>query len=104
MGNHLIDVTGPEFNGAEWEHSFIFGLYDGRITFYEEMLTRAYLLSKPDGCDTIKSPPAVGLSGYYPTQSCIRYDSANDAYTVSMEGFTYREASEPEPVVSASAD
>lgn len=104
MGNHLIDLTGPEFNGEEWKHNFVFGVYAGKITFYEEMLTRAYLLSQPDACNPIKSPPAVGLSGYYPTRSCIRYDSANDEYTVSMEEFTYREASEPEPIVSSSGD
>jgi hypothetical protein len=104
MGNHLIDLTGPEFNGEEWQRNFIFGVYDGKITFYEEMLTRAYLLSRPDRCNPIKSPPAVGLSGYYPTQSCIRYDSATDEYTVSMEEFTFREASDPEPIVSSSSD
>lgn len=104
MGNHLIDLTGPEFNGEEWKRNFIFGVYDGKVTFYEEMLTLAYLLSKPDGCNPIKSPPAVGLSGYYPTQSCIRYDSATDDYTVSLEEFAFREASEPEAVVSSSVD
>jgi len=104
MGNHLVDLAGPEFNGETWKRSFVFGVYAGKITFYEEMLTRAYLLSQPDGCNPIKSPPAVGLSGYYPTQSCIRYDSANDEYTVSMEGFEFREASDPEPMVSSSAD
>jgi len=102
MGNHLIDVTGPEFNGEQWQHSFIFGIYNGKITFYEEMLTLAYLLSQPNACSPVKSPPSVGLSGYYPTQSCIRYDSANDEYTVSMEEFTYRKASEPESLASAS--
>ena len=68
------------------------------------MLTQAYLLSQPDACNEIKSPAAVGLSGYYPTQSCIRYDSATDEYTVSMEDFTYREASNPEPVANATPD
>ncbi|MDX1429665.1 MAG: hypothetical protein R3282_05220, partial [Rhodothermales bacterium] len=96
MGNHLIDLTGPEFNGEEWTRNFIFGVYDGEVTFYEEMLTRAYILSKPDTCHAIKSPPAVGLSGFYPTRSCVRYDAASDAYTVSMEDFTFREAVAPE--------
>jgi hypothetical protein len=95
MGNHLIDVTGPEFNGEEWTRNVIFGVYDGKVTFYEEMVTRAYLLSQPDVCNPIKSPPAVGLSGFYPAKSCIRYDSSTDTYTVSMEDFVYREASAP---------
>ncbi len=46
MGNHLIDVTGPEFNGEEWKRSWIFGVYDSEVIFYEEMLTRAFMLSQ----------------------------------------------------------
>lgn len=103
MGNHLIDLAGPEFNGGVWERSFVFGIYDGKVTFYEEMLTMAYLLSQPDSCNPIKSPPAVGLSGYYPTQSCIRYDSATGEYTVSMEGFEFRQASQPGAATSPEA-
>ena len=98
MGNHLIDVTGPEFNGEEWKRSWIFGVYDSEVIFYEEMLTRAFMLSQPDACNPIKSPPAVGQSGFYPTESCVRHDAETGQYTVSMEGFEFREASAPEPV------
>lgn len=104
MGNHLIDLTGPEFNGGKWERNWIYGVYDGRITFYEEMLTLDYLKSRPDKCHAIKTPPAVAVSGFYPTQSCVRHDAASGDYLVSMEGFTYREASDPEPPADAAAD
>ncbi len=98
MGNHLIDLTGPEFNGEEWKRSWIYGVYDGEVIFYEEMLTRDYMLSKPDACYPIKSPPAVARTGYYPTESCVRHDAVTGEHTVSMEGFEFREASLPEPV------
>lgn len=98
MGNHLIDVTGPEFNGEEWKRSWIFGVYDGEVIFYEEMVTRAFMLSQPDACYPIKSPVAVGRSGFYPTESCVRYDAETGEHTVSMEGFEFREASAAEPV------
>jgi hypothetical protein len=62
------------------------------------MLTREYMLSQPAACFPIKSPPAVNLRGYYPTQSCTRYHSQANEYTVSMEGFTLREASAPEAI------
>lgn len=101
MGNHLIDLTGPEFNGGKWERNWIFGIYDGKVTFYEEMVTLEYLRSKPNTCNAIKSPPAVGLSGFYPSESCVRYDAATGELLVSMETFTYREASDPEPLVSS---
>jgi hypothetical protein len=92
MGNHLIDLSGPEFNGQRFTRSWIYGIYDGQVTFYEEMVTLAHLLSKPDACSAIKSPPSVAVAGYYPTQRCVRYEASSDAYVVSMEGFVHREA------------
>jgi hypothetical protein len=62
------------------------------------MLTREYMLSPPATCFPIKSPPAVNVRGYYPTQSCTRYHSEVNEYTVSMEGFTLREASAAEAI------
>jgi hypothetical protein len=97
MGNHLIDLTSPEFNGQRFTRSWIFGIYGGRITFYEEMLTRDYILSKPDRCHPIKTAAAVERAGYYPTVSCVRYDTARDTYNVSMEAFVLRERSDPGP-------
>jgi hypothetical protein len=96
MGNHLIDLTGPEFNKQPFTHSFIFGVYDGNVIFYEEMVTRAHLLSKPNACTPIKTPAAVAMRGYYPTVSCIRHDAATGAHTVSIEQFVLREASAPQ--------
>jgi hypothetical protein len=96
MGNHLIDPTSPEFQNVKFTRTWIYGAYDGRVTFYEEMVTRDYLLSRPDKCFPLKSPPAVSVKGYYPTQSCIRYLPQSSEYTVSMEGFVLREASAPE--------
>jgi hypothetical protein len=97
MGNHMIDVTGPEFNGVPFTRSFIYGAYDGKVTFWEEMPTVKYLLSKPDSCDSIKSPEGVAESGYYPTKVCVGYNTDQDAYTVSMEDFQHRDASPPAP-------
>ena len=98
MGNHLIDVTGPEFRKEPFTRSFIYGVYDGRVIFYEAMVTRAYVLSKPDSCLPIKAPRAVAVSGYYPTRYCVRHSAATGEYSVSMEGFARREASAAEPV------
>jgi hypothetical protein len=92
MGNHLIDLSGQEFHGAPFTRSWIFGMFDGRVTFYEQMIALSYLRTRPNDCAEIKSPPAVDLSGYYPTEYCVHYDAGADAYSVSLEGFTYREA------------
>lgn len=95
MGNHLVNVTGPEFKGEKFRRAWIFGAYDGRVTFYEEMVDRAWLLTRPSECFPIPSPEAVAVGGYYPTQSCIRHVAARNAYTVSLEGFVMRAASPP---------
>ena len=100
MGNHLIDLTGPEFGKQPFTHSFIYGVYDGKVIFYEQMVSRAYLLGKPDGCTPIKSPRAVAVSGYYPTLTCQRYDAHTGESMASLEHFVHREASAPEPIAA----
>lgn len=92
MGNHLIDVTGHEFHGAPFTASWIYGVYDGRVTFYEQMIALGYLQTRPNSCAPIKSPPVVAQAGYYPTQRCVRYDAETDTYLISMDAFAYREA------------
>jgi hypothetical protein len=103
MGNHLIDPTDHVFHGETFKRHWIYGSYDGRIVFYEEMVDLAYLMSKPGVCFPITSPPAVALAGYYPTRSCIRYVAGKDEYTVSLEDFVLRSASPPEPAPQAAS-
>lgn len=90
MGNHLIDPTGPEFDGAPFTRSWIYGAYDGRIIFYEEMLSLNYLKSGPNECFPIKTTPEVDKSGYYPSTICTRFSTADSSVSVSIEDFTYR--------------
>jgi hypothetical protein len=97
MGNHLVDLTGPEFNKQPFARSWIYGVYGGRVTFYEEMVSHAVLRSKPQSCSPIKLPKAVAVSGFYPTTSCLRHHGATGETTVSMEAFVFRAASPPEP-------
>ncbi len=98
MGSHLVDLTSPEFHGEVFTRTWIYGAYDGGVTFYEEMVTRDFMLSKARECFPIKSAEAVTRRGFYPTQSCIRHDEASGEYTVSMEGFVLREAAAPKPL------
>ena len=93
MGNHLIDSRTREFskeNPARFTHTWIFGAYDGHITFYEPMITLDYLNRRESGCHPIKQPAAWERSGYYPTVYCIRYSDEHDSYTVSLEGMKLR--------------
>ena len=94
MGNHLIDAKSPELvvAGREFTHTFIFGAYDGQVTFYEPMITLAYLQSRPALCAPIKQPEAWQIEGYYPTSYCIRHLAEDGRYTVSLEDFIHRTA------------
>jgi hypothetical protein len=53
------------------------------------------MLSKPNACSTFKTAAAVDQTGYYPTESCVRYDAGSDTYNVSLEKFVLRERSDP---------
>ena len=92
MGNHLIDSKSAELapGGPPFTQTFIFGAYDGHVTFYEPMITLAYLLGGPDECFALKLPRAYEQAGYYPSEYCIRA-SADDT-TISLESFVWREA------------
>lgn len=94
MGNHLIDSSAPEFAKPprKFTHTWIFGAYDGRITFYEPMITREFFMTMPNVCTAIKQPAAFQLSGYYPTRYCIRHHARADKFTVSLEGLEYHKA------------
>ncbi|MEE8188356.1 MAG: hypothetical protein V3T80_04030 [Kiloniellales bacterium] len=93
MGNHLIDVRSPEFAKppAPFTHTWIYGAYDGRIIFYEPMITMDFLLGKPDLCVPIRQPKVWAQAGYYPAEYCMRYDAGSKATSVSLEGFVLRE-------------
>jgi hypothetical protein len=95
MGNHLIDVTGPEFHEQPFTRSWIFGAYGGRIIFYEEMVAHRTLAAKPQACSPIKQAKAVATSGFYPTVSCLRYHAPTGETTVSLERFVFRVGSAP---------
>jgi hypothetical protein len=95
MGDHLIDKATPELareNPKPLTHTWVYGTYDGHITFYEPMITRAYLLSRPNGCHPIKRPKAWERAGNYPTVYCIRYSGEHKSYTISLEGMVRRQA------------
>ncbi|MGI8781324.1 MAG: hypothetical protein ACR2L8_14380 [Solirubrobacteraceae bacterium] len=97
MGNHLLDLTGPEFNGEPFTHTFIYGAFDGSISFMEPMITTAWFDDLYEGrrqnrCFPMKLPQAWEESGWYPTEYCVRYRPNRSDFTVSLEGFVYRTA------------
>lgn len=89
MGNHLIDLSSPEFNGSPFTHTWIWGVYGGRVTYFEPMIAVAYLKTEPRGCFTYRMPQRLPEAGDYPTRYCIEYNVGRKEYTVSLDRFRY---------------
>lgn len=90
MGVHWVDPESPELKGAKFTTTFIYGSWDGEVIFAEPMITREFLLSKPDFSAPIAQPELYGAAGYYPTHYTIRYDETEREYRIALSGLTRR--------------
>ncbi|MQY11685.1 hypothetical protein SRB5_18040 [Streptomyces sp. RB5] len=98
MGNHLIDDTAPEFHGVPFTHTWIYGAYDGEVSFYEAMITTKWFEdlrtgAVADRCVPFRQPRAWRIAGWYPTTYCMEYRENRNDYVVSMNDWVYRTAS-----------
>lgn len=93
-GEHLIDPSVPEFKGEVFTQTFIWGAYDGNLTFYEPMITIEYLEQLTDYTRAaITLPEAFAEAGDYPTWYTVQYRPEQDAYTVELDCFSEFQAS-----------
>jgi hypothetical protein len=95
MGVHLIDASDTSLVPDQYDFTQIIinGVWDGRYTFIEPMITRDWLLTEPDLEQPLKQPEAYQETGYYPTTYAVRVDQQADEYVVSLGGLTMRDAS-----------
>ena len=91
MGAHWVDVTSDEFQGKTFTKTYIWGSYHGEFIFFEPMITRAYLLTKPDDRITLWQPSAYQRTGWYPDGYKIQYQSKPGSYTIALTGLTKHE-------------
>ncbi|MEJ7680301.1 MAG: hypothetical protein WKG06_21090 [Segetibacter sp.] len=90
MGKHFIDVTSSELNGHPFTRTFIYGTYDRKVTFYEPMITLAFLKANANFERSIPQPVKYKKAGYYPTEMrVIKHDGLTD---VILDGFVQRQA------------
>jgi hypothetical protein len=90
MGRHWADVTSPELAGQKFTETFIYGSYNGVVTFYEPMITLDFLKTTSAFSRAIPQPAKVKVSGYYPTKMEVR--KQNGVTDVALTSFVYREA------------
>jgi hypothetical protein len=92
MGVHWFDARSPELQGIlghpdayrPFTKTFIYGSWDGRFTFFEPMLTRAYLSTNPDVVTPISVPERYAQPGAYPTAYRVSYDPQVREYLVAL--------------------
>lgn len=90
MGKHWVDVTSSEFTPAGFNQTFMYGSYDGKVTFYEPMITEAFIKANPTFERSIPLPAKFQQSGWYPTK--MRIAKANGATSIILENFVQRQA------------
>lgn len=88
MGLHAVDVMSHEFHGGTFDETFIYGYYDGKMHFYEPMITIDYLKSKPSLNKTIKKPAKYPSAGWYPSKLTITFNDSNKEYTLKLTGMS----------------
>lgn len=87
MGTHWIDPASGEFQGEEFDRTFIYGTWNGRVVFLEPMITKAYLVSGAGGERPIAAPERRSPAGLYPTAYDVAFDEEAGEYRVSLVDF-----------------
>lgn len=101
QGAHWIYPGSDEFQGKGFSKTFIYGFYDGKYSFLEPMITKAFLESKQSYTENLKLPQSYPTAAYYPTNYSISFNENTREYTVSLGGLTPRGlANIPEPTAT----
>lgn len=85
MGAHIIDLMSPEIAGTGvFNHTFIYGKYNGVLNFLEPMVTKNYLDAKEDLTKEIRQPEKWMEAGFYPLNYQINYVEEDDLYELLL--------------------
>ena len=92
MGNHWIDPKSKEFQGKEFDTTFLYGSYDGKTAFWEPMITTKFLASKPNFTEPVRMPKSFDFAGFYPTSYSIKYNELRKEVSVSLDNLKWAQA------------
>jgi hypothetical protein len=91
MGAHWVDILSPEFNGQGFTQTFLYGSYNGEVTFYEPMVTMAIIQSGATIQKEIRQPQYFSPTNkYYPTQYSVWKDGSNNKHYLSLHEMVLR--------------
>ncbi len=86
----MLDMTASELAGSPFVQTWIYGTLDGDISFFEPMITMAYLQNlKGKECYNLKMPQAFGEPGYYPTRTCNQFNRGQGTYQIILDKFKW---------------
>ena len=107
MGVHWIDVRSHELQGLlghpenfkPFTSTFIHGSWDGKLVFWEPMITRAHILAKKTATDASVVDEVIPVStgaryspaGYYPSAYRITWDAQAKEYRVALTQLSWRD-------------
>ena len=86
MGAHWGDPKSPELNGEPFTETFLYGSWNGRLTFAEPMVTKAFLETNPDLREPIAVPARYETAGWYPTEYRVYRNQQAREYRVALSG------------------
>jgi len=92
QGNHLANMDSPENNHQSFTNTYIWGMFNGRLTYMEPMITLKYLEGLKPGakeCKTTSLPTEFPEANYYPAQYCTIKDAKTGAISVELIDFKY---------------
>lgn len=88
MGMHWRNPASPELNGQPFTSTFLYGSYDGKITFVEPMIAKSYLDSKPPlAVRAVPLPQQVSATGYHAKGYSTVYDATKHEYRLALVNF-----------------
>jgi hypothetical protein len=90
MGMHVYDTLSAEYHGVPFDHTFMYGFYQGNMTFIETMCAKSFLDAKSSYTGDISQPVAFKVAGYYPHKYSVSYNAGSKEYAYSLDELTAR--------------
>jgi hypothetical protein len=91
MGKHWLDENAPELRGIPFTKTFIYGSYNGKVVFYEPMITREFLLSEKICTTPFPTPQLYAPNNtWYPSEYKVYRDEKTSEIVVSLAGFSWK--------------
>lgn len=91
MGAHWVDSESPEWNDDPFGYTFIYGSYEGKVTFYEPMITKEILEDSEENpvVTEILQPEKVQYLDYFYPEKYNIFGTADGSIHVTISDFEY---------------